>query len=196
MFAGTKGKNESTEHSEKKKFILVNVVAGTSIHFKSNLMKKILLRISNFVALVLVGLHTGAAAQNLEEKAIPAPVITAFKARFPDAAEAKWEKTKKDKYEAKFKQTGKKAKAKFTSDGKWDSSELTKSEGDLPTAAADYLKKNYAGRAIDKVEWKEAAAGKQEFEVKLKKDNAGKETELTFDGAGKFLKEKKKEKKQ
>jgi uncharacterized protein (DUF2249 family) len=159
-------------------------------------MKKQLFRMVCFVVIAWLGLDTGAAAQNLEEKAVPAPVITAFKARFPGAAETKWEKTNSGKYEVKFKQTGKKAKAKFTPDGQWDSSELTKSASDLPAVAADYLKKNYAGREIDKVEWKEEAAGKQEFEVKLKKDNAGKETELTFDSGGKFLKEKKKEKKQ
>jgi hypothetical protein len=175
-----------------KKTFTCNNIDCVQLILSIHSMKKLFILATCLVALAFSGLQSGAMAQDMEEKAIPAPVMTAFKSRFPNAAESKWKKTKTGKYEAKFKQAGQKAEAKFMSDGKWDSAEITKTPNDLPATAAEYLKKNYANQAIDKVEWKEEAAGKQEYEVKLKKDNNGKQTELTFDGAGKFIKEKKK----
>ncbi len=133
-------------------------------------------------------------AQQAAQTDIPVAVTSAFTTKFPDASETKWKKNKSGKYEADFRLAGKKAEAKFTADGKWDSTKKRVEASQLPAAASSYVQQNYASHTIDQVEWKEEAdASKNEYEVKLKKDQA--ETELVFDGAGKFVKKKDKEKK-
>ncbi len=132
-------------------------------------------------------------AQQAAETNVPAAIASAFSTKFPDAADTKWKKNKSGKYEADFRLAGKKAEAKFTADGKWDSTKKRIEASELPQPVTAYLEKNYASHKIDQVEWKEEAdANKNEYEVKLKKDKA--ETELVFNGEGKFLKKKDKDK--
>lgn len=141
-----------------------------------------------FVCCLLV-LGGNAWAQQIAQKDVPAAISTSFNARYPDAAEVKWKKNKSGKYEADFRQDGKKAEAKFTADGTWDSADKRIDAKDLPEAATSYLKKNYASHKIDQIEWKEDKdASKNVYEVKLKKDKS--ETELVFSAEGKFLKKK------
>jgi hypothetical protein len=132
-------------------------------------------------------------AQEIASREVPAAINASFLAKFPDAAEVKWKKNKSGKYEVDFRQNGKKAEAKFTADGTWDSTDKRIDAKDLPEAATAYLKKNYAAYKIDWAEWKEDKdASKNVYAVKLQKDKA--ETELEFDTSGKFLKKKDKKK--
>jgi hypothetical protein len=131
-------------------------------------------------------------AQDLVDTDVPAAIVSAYKAKFPQAAEAKWKKNKSGKYEVDFKLAGKKAEAKFMADGTWDSTERRLEASALPAMISDYIKKNYASHKIDHITLKEeSTASKNTYEVKLKKDKA--ETELTFDADGKFLKKKDKQ---
>jgi hypothetical protein len=132
-------------------------------------------------------------AQEMAQKDVPAAITASFAAKYPDAAEVKWKKNKSGKYEADFKQSGKKAEAKFAPDGAWDSTDKRMDASDLPEAASSYLKKNYASHKVDQIKWKEDKdASKNVYEVQLKKDKA--ETELVFSADGKFLKKKDKKK--
>jgi len=143
--------------------------------------------------LILLGISQALFAQDLAEKDVPAPIVSTFKSKFPDAAETKWKKNKSGKYEADFRLSGKKAEAKFMADGTWDSSEKRLEASALPASVSEYLKKNYASYKIDHVNFKEESTpSKNTYEVKLKKDKA--DTELTFDANGKFLKKKDKDK--
>ena len=152
-------------------------------------MQKIIL--SLFAVLLLA---TQLPAQELAAKDVPVAVVSSLKAKFPDAGDVKWKKNKSGKYEADFKLSGKKAEAKFLADGKWDASERRVDASQLPAAASDYLKKNFAAYEIDWVKWQEDVdAAKNRYEVQVKKGKA--ETELVFDEKGKFLKKKEKAKK-
>jgi hypothetical protein len=132
-------------------------------------------------------------AQEMAPQDVPAAITASFTAKYPDAAEVKWKKNKSGKYEADFRQKGKKAEAKFTADGAWDSADIRIDAKDLPETATGYLKKNYAAYKVDAAEWKEDKdASKNVYEVKLKKDKS--ETELVFDATGKYLKKKDKKK--
>jgi hypothetical protein len=131
-------------------------------------------------------------AQDMAETEVPAAVISTYKTKFPQAAEAKWKKNKSGKYEVDFKLSGKKAEAKFMADGTFDSSEKRLEASALPAVISDYLNKNYATHKVDHITLKEeSTASKNSYEVKLKKDKA--QTELTFDADGKFIKKKDKE---
>ena len=147
-------------------------------------MKKIV------IILLVSILTTGSLfAQEMAEKDVPAAVVSTFKNKFPEAAGSEWKKNKSGKYEVKFKNEGKKAEAKFMTDGQWDSSETRLEASALPGSVSDYLKKNYAAYKIDQVKWEEDKdASKNKYEVKLKKEKS--EVELVFDGEGKFIKKK------
>src|SRR3712207_1815009 len=120
-----------------------------------------------FYLLALVIATSNAWAQDLTQKDVPAAVATTFSSKFPDAADVKWKKNKSGKYEADFKLAGKKAEAKFTADGNWDSTEKRIDAKDLPAAATTYLKENYGEYKVDAVEWKEDIdASKNVYEVK------------------------------
>ena len=130
-------------------------------------------------------------AQDLAPTDVPQAISSSFSTKYPDATEVKWKKNKSGKYEADFRQNGKKAEAKFMADGTWDSADKRIDAKDLPEQASAYLKKNYASHKIDQIEWKEDKdASKNVYEVKLKKDKS--ETELVFTADGKFLKKKEK----
>jgi hypothetical protein len=152
------------------------------------------MRIVTLLCIVCLLVLSGSVwAQEIAQKDVPAAISTSFTTRYPNAAEVKWKKNKSGKYEADFKQDGKKVEAKFTADGTWDSADKRIDAKDLPEAASSYLKKNYASYKVDQIEWKEDKdASKNVFEVKLKKDKA--ETELVFNAEGKFLKNKDKKK--
>ncbi|QHT67858.1 hypothetical protein GXP67_15025 [Rhodocytophaga rosea] len=144
------------------------------------------------VFLIIFFVSPFAVAQDMAETEVPAAVVSTYKTKFPQAAEAKWKKNKSGKYEVDFKLSGKKAEAKFLSDGSWDSSQKRIETSALPALVSEYLKKNYGSHKVDHVTFKEEnTASKNTYEVKLKKDKA--ETELTFDADGKFLKKKEKQ---
>jgi hypothetical protein len=132
-------------------------------------------------------------AQELSTADVPQAITASFSTKYPDATEVKWKKNKSGKYEADFRQNGKKAEAKFMADGTWDSADKRIDAKDLPEEASSYLKKNYASHKIDQIEWKEDKdASKNVYEVKVKKDKS--EIELVFSAEGKFLKKKDKDK--
>ena len=132
-------------------------------------------------------------AQDLAANDVPQAITASFSSKYPDATDIKWKKNKSGKYEADFKQNGKKAEAKFTADGTWDSADKRMEEKDLPEPVTSYLQKNYASYKIDQIEWKEDRdASKNIYEVKVKKDKA--ESELIFNAEGKFLKKNEKKK--
>lgn len=128
-------------------------------------------------------------AQDIAPKDVPEAITASFSAKYPDATEVKWKKNKSGKFEADFRQSGKKAEAKFMADGTWDSADKRIDAKDLPETVSSYLQKNYASHKIDQIEWKEDRdASKNVYEVKLKKDKS--EIELVFNADGKFLKKK------
>ncbi|MDJ1481841.1 PepSY-like domain-containing protein [Cytophagaceae bacterium YF14B1] len=135
-------------------------------------------------------------AQDLTEKDVPSPVMTAFKQKYPSATDTKWKKTKNGKLEADFKVSDKKAEAKFSPEGVWLESKQRIGKAQVPAKIIDYVKKNYAGYEIDKTEFQEESKdNKKEYEVVIKKDQI--KEELKFDAQGNFVKKKdKKDKKE
>jgi putative PepSY-like beta-lactamase-inhibitor len=137
-------------------------------------MKKML-----FIAAVLIAIH--ASAQKIGESKVPAPVKDAFSRYYPAVSKPKWEK-ENGYYEANFTQNGVKMSATFEEHGGWLETETRIEVNSLPSAATDYIAKNYKGEKIKEASKIKMANGDSNYEAEVKG------TDLLFDDKGKFIK--------
>lgn len=137
------------------------------------------------------GLGFGAQAQKVNYKDVPAQVSKAFEKKFPnlELRLTDWEtNAARDEYEVEFPYEGKKMEATFAKDGAWKETETRISNEQAPAGMLQYIKTNYPKYKVEKIEALETPQGNF-FEVEIEKGEDG--LEVTFDKAGKFVKEAK-----
>ncbi len=117
---------------------------------------------------------------------VPAEVETAFKQKFVNAINVKWDKEGKNEYEAEFTLNGKKASANFNAKGEWTESEMQIENSTVPAAAVSLVKEKHPAGVITTTYKVEKANGSIEYEIEI---TVGKKTkELVFDKDWKFIK--------
>ncbi|PQJ08813.1 hypothetical protein CJD36_022430 [Flavipsychrobacter stenotrophus] len=126
---------------------------------------------------------TAVYAQKINESKVPAAAKNAFMKQFP-GVNAKWEKEGAD-FEAGFDKGGKKMSAVFASDGSWKETETSIAVSALPTAAQQYVKKNYPSEKIKEAAEIKKANGSIVYEAEIKGGD------LLFDQNGTFIKSSK-----
>lgn len=131
-----------------------------------------------------------ACAQKISADKIPAPVINSFKAKFPDATNAKWEMEQSD-YEANFKTGGKEVSAVFDATGKWLETETEINVSELPVSVQTAIPKNFAGYKIKEASKVESHKYGTCYEAEIEK---GEETlDVLFSAEGKLINQSKAE---
>ena len=113
----------------------------------------------------------------------PAAVEKAFRTKFLDATNVKWEKESKTEYEASFVWKGKKASASYSPAGEWMESEVAIDETELPAAVKAAFAKQQPGVKATTVYRIESA--KKELYYEIEYTVKGKTKELKFDANGK-----------
>ncbi|MEI9947125.1 MAG: PepSY-like domain-containing protein [Chitinophagaceae bacterium] len=121
--------------------------------------------------------------QKSDESKTPEAVKDAFSKNFPGVTPG-WEK-ENGNYEAEFKKEGHEMSAVFESDGTMTESEMEIETTELPSAALDYIKANYAGETIKEAAKITKVNGEINYEAEVKG------TDLIFDANGTFLKQDK-----
>jgi len=103
------------------------------------------------LALVLLTIASSY-AQKVNSENVPAPVLSAFKAKFVTAVKVKWSIEKANEYEAEFKMDGLKKSANFKSDGTWIETEIEINISQLPQVVIEAINKRFSGCKIDEAE--------------------------------------------
>ena len=103
------------------------------------------------LALVLLTIASSY-AQKVKPENVPAPVLSAFKAKFVNAVKVKWSIEKVNEYEAEFKMDGLKKSANFKSDGTWIETEIEINISQLPQVVIEAINKRFSGCKIDEAE--------------------------------------------
>ena len=139
----------------------------------------------NVLSLLLftTALSLAASAQKLEASKVPSPVKAAFEKKYPGAV-AQWE-NEDGKYEAGFKQNGKKMAALFEANGTMTESEVDIKVSQLPSVVLAYVKDHYKGATIKEGAVITKADGTLNYEAEVNK------MDVLFDAKGKFIKESK-----
>ena len=138
-------------------------------------MKKML-----FLAVLAIGIiFTAIQARSLGKQEVPAAVLTAFKQKFPQAAEVEWKKEKDGNWEAEFEMGEKESEmsATFDPSGKWLETETEISIADLPVA----VKAAVQGKKVKEASKIMRTDGSTVYEAEVK----GKD--LLFDANGKTV---------
>jgi hypothetical protein len=104
------------------------------------------------VLLMVVLSIDSSCAQKLSVDKVPAAVITAFKAKFPNATKVEWSMENAKEYEAEFKMNKAEQSANFAEDGRWLESEVEIEKSQLPQVVIDAINQLYPGAKIDEVE--------------------------------------------
>lgn len=133
---------------------------------------------------VLAGLMISlvASAQKLKESEVPSLVKEAFQKSYKDPKDVEWEKEDAN-YEVEF-ETGKTDQSVvYDTNGNVLETEIEINVAELPSAAKDYMAKNYKEAKIKEVKKITQSAGAINYEVEIK----GKD--IVFDANGGFVKE-------
>lgn len=138
------------------------------------------------IALHIAALMSIAAcAQKIAEVKVPTEVTSAFKAKFPDAANAKWELENTNEYEANFKLNGEEVSANFDNSGKWLETETEIKVSDLPAAVQTALSTEFSGFKVEEASKVESAENGSGFEAEVEK---GEETfDVLFSADGQMI---------
>lgn len=126
----------------------------------------------------------------LDESAIPAAIVSAYKSKFANAAETKWKQTKKGNFRAMHKDGDNKVEATFSPDGTWKNTRTKLGASNIPSSITSYISSNYADYEVKKVVMHDNDGKEMKYVASLK--NGEEKKTLVFDKAGEFLKEKKK----
>ena len=102
-------------------------------------------------------ISNAAFAQKISVDKVPAPVMSAFKAKFPMLGKVKWEMESANEYEAGFKSNGVKQSASFDQNGKWIETETEIKVSQLPTVVQQSIAKQFAGFKIEEASKVESA---------------------------------------
>ena len=144
-------------------------------------MKKMILMLAMFS---FIGI---ANAQMVLPTSVPKEVKDKFDGLFPKATMVTWEKEGTN-YESDFKLDDQSMSAVFTPAGGYVQKEITIGDTLLPTAAKEYIGKNFPGKKITESVKIIKADGKIFFEAEVEKNI------MTFDADGKYLSTKAKKK--
>jgi hypothetical protein len=138
----------------------------------------------NVILFAAIAISAIGCAQSKENKEIPKVVKEAFQKEYANT-KVDWD-VEKDGYEAEFKLNGKDASVNYDKVGHKLATEIEIKESDMPAKALSYIAANYPKTKI-----KEAAKITDNknvvtYEAEIKID--GKNMDMIFDVAGKFLK--------
>lgn len=125
---------------------------------------------------------TVAFAQKIQEKDVPAAVVSAFKTKFPTTAKTNWEKENTSEFEAEFKLNGEEVSANFDNTGKWLENETEIKVSALPAAVQNTLSKDFAGFKIEEAAKIESAKQGNVFEAEIEKGEESYDVLFTADG--------------
>ena len=143
--------------------------------------------------LFAVAMSSTAYAQKISADKVPASVTSAFKTKFPNATQIKWEMEGGD-YEAGFKLNGEEMSANFDNTGKWLETETEIKTAALPASIQSALKKDFEGYKLKEASKVESLKNGNSFEVEIQK---GEEAfDVLFSTEGKVLSKIKHEKKE
>ncbi len=129
------------------------------------------------LAIALLGLSITMHAQKTT-----AAAEKALKQKFPNAREVKWDKEKKNEYEASFVVGGKKVSANFSGTGEWLETEMAIPQSAAPKAVIDGFNRAHTGAAITAVYQIESKEGKRYFEIEYTLKGKAKEAKISADG--------------
>lgn len=114
-------------------------------------------------------------AQKISADKVPSPVMNAFKAKFPNAANPKWEMEDEKDYEVNFKMSNVAHSAVFNAKGVWLQTESELKVVELPASVTQAIAKQFPGFKVEKGEKFEDVAHGSCYEVEIEKG------EETFD---------------
>jgi len=138
-------------------------------------------KLSKLLPLLFLWAVTVSCAQNIKYKEVPEMLKTSFQKSFPDAKNAKWEK-EGNNYEVEAKMNNVETSVVMDAQGNVLETEVEIKTGELPAAALEYLKTNYAGQKIKE------AARMTDNKQKITYEAEVKGKDIIFDGEGNFLK--------
>ena len=150
-------------------------------------LKHKIMKLFRSISIVLLLAGTTACSQNT-----PGAVTDAFKTKFSNAQNVKWDKENDSEWEAEFEMDGKEYSANFESDGTWKETEHEIQKSEIPENVQRTLDTEFSGYDIEESEISEKAEGSvYEFELEKGESNL----EVAIDSNGKVTKkEEKKEK--
>ena len=126
-------------------------------------------------------------AQKISADKVPVAAVNAFKAKFPDASNAKWEMEKKDVYEVNFVAGKEKKSAQFDKSGNWLKTETEIEVSQLPKAVSEAFAKVYPSYTIKEVEQVSSPNYTDAYELEIVRGTA--KTEVLLSPEGKLIKE-------
>lgn len=124
--------------------------------------------------------HATSFAQKINSDKVPAKVLFAFKAKYPDINKVGWE-MEKGKYEAGFDLKKVETSVLITAEGQIVETESEIPVSELPKAVVEYIIAHYSGSKISEASRIVDAKGNATYEAEVK----GKD--LVFDTNGKFI---------
>ncbi len=135
----------------------------------------LLLHISLFISF-------SATAQKISADQVPVSVLNAFKNKFANATNLKWEKENTSDYEVNFKLDKEEISARFDSNGKWIETETEIEKTQLPQAIQVIIINQFAGWKIIEATLVDDVKHGKCYEVEIKKEKEKFDVLLTPDG--------------
>ncbi|MCB9266374.1 MAG: PepSY-like domain-containing protein [Lewinellaceae bacterium] len=123
-----------------------------------------------------------------KQTAVPAAVENAFKARFPQAEEVKWDMEREGEWEAEFEMNEEEMSANFMADGAWAETEAEIEKENLPQAVKDAVATQFADYELEEAWTVESPEHPNAYEVKLEKGETT--VKATFSPEGQLLGQK------
>ena len=120
-------------------------------------------------------------AIDTDVKEIPATVLNAFKIKYGEVKNVKWEMENAD-FEAEFKLNSKKMSAIFTELGEFVHQEVKIKNNELAIEADKTLQNLYPGYRIDEIELVTTASGSEYYELQIEVGEKSYEIEVTKEG--------------
>lgn len=119
-----------------------------------------------------------ATAAKIDEKNVPAKVVSALTLKYPKAHHVKWDKEKGNKYEANFRDAERKHSILFEADGTIVETEISIPVEELPEPVRQYVARNFKNQSITEAAKITDIAGVVTYEAEV----GGKD--LLFDTVG------------
>lgn len=143
-------------------------------------------RPSNVLAIALIAaIGLSSCKENTkDEEKIPENIQSAFKQKFPNAANVKWEKNCDNTWEAEFVMTGNKHSAQYKPDSNWYETEYVITISKVPDVIKANVASRYPGYKIVKAEVVITSWGEQ-YELQLNKEQTS--IGVFYTGEGAFM---------
>ena len=136
-----------------------------------------------FLILVFATIATALSfGQKISSDKVPSSVLKAFKAKFANASDIKWNIEKSKDYEAEFKFSDIEYSANFRQDGTWLETETELKVSQLPQTVSQAISKDFAGFKIDEASKNETSDNKTFYEVEVSKDKEKYELKISTTG--------------